>query len=180
MAWAFMQEHLLGFLLEILAAAVGAWLFAAWYPSISDYRARRSTRAVQKKITQLEEALERYETDFADTRLFVARISRITASTILAAILSMFMMMISLTVENSMLIWCQIKGEKCEDVSLENAYVIFTSSRGILQISALIASCVALFVLFMVGRDFNLQLRPEKYRAYMTDQINRLRPRLTS
>jgi hypothetical protein len=71
MGWSFMQEHLGSFLLELLAAVVGAWIFTAWYPSISDYRAHRSTRATERKIAELENSLRHYETDFADAKLFM-------------------------------------------------------------------------------------------------------------
>jgi len=108
MGGTFMQEHLGSFLLELLAAVVGAWIFNACYPSISDYRAHRSTRAAQRKIAELEMSLSSYETDFADVKLFMARIVRITTNTILSGVASFSAIIISLILETKLVLLYQV------------------------------------------------------------------------
>ncbi len=89
MALAFVQEL-------IVAVGVG-WFFAAWYPSISDYRAHRSRAATQRKINQLEQQLKDYEEDFADVRLFLTRVVRLATSVILIGVFTQLFVVMQIT-----------------------------------------------------------------------------------
>jgi hypothetical protein len=176
MGWTFMQEHLGGFLVELLAAVVGAWIFTAWYPSISDYRAHRSARAAERKIAELEKSLCRYETDFADVKLFVARIMRITTSTILTGVVAMSTMTTSLIVESSQSLMCQIQPQQCEEiVYLPLVSSLFAvSNKWFVHTGLLILTVTTMYFAFSVGRRFRFELSPAAYRVYMTNRINRL------
>jgi hypothetical protein len=61
-----------------LGVAFVVFLFSVLYrhaaPWISDHWARRSVAAAGKQILRLERALQEYEADFADSRLFLGRI----------------------------------------------------------------------------------------------------------
>jgi uncharacterized membrane protein required for colicin V production len=59
--WAFWQEHLVTFLLDIIAAIGAAWVFSRFYPRLSDWASQRSRNATIAKIAALEKNLKIFE-----------------------------------------------------------------------------------------------------------------------
>jgi hypothetical protein len=93
----------------------------------------------------------------------------------------MFSIFLYLAVGTLDILVCQVKNLQCIDlVASDYAFVtVFPlfSRRGITQGVLLLMAYVLLFQLFQITRDFKLQLRPERYRAYMRGRIDRLRAR---
>jgi hypothetical protein len=170
-ALAFTLEHLVSFLLEIVAAIAGGWIFAVWYPSIADYRARRSTRALLRKIAGLEEELKRYEEQFADRRLFISRIVFGTAVMLIFLVVTCFLITIAEIGTVLISIGCYFDSQKCQFIG--------TSSVVILILVPVIGSNVTAFFFFRLVNMVGLHVRPEEYRRVMNDRISRLRARIS-
>jgi hypothetical protein len=178
MVWTFMQEHLLSFSLEFLAAVVGAWVFSAWYPTISDYRARRSKRAIIQKVDQLQKSLEQYDEEEKETKLFVVRIIRLSTVTILAALLTLTIAGVIVTVNYSVDIMCKMEPNKCVMLPGEGYLMIGESGELIYQVGFFILVAIACYVLFICVRTLQRETKPQSYRSFMTKRIASLRGRL--
>jgi hypothetical protein len=62
---------LVGFLLPMVAAILGDWLWTKYHAS--DFAAQRSVSSTQKKIERLAEWLSNFETIYADPKRYTAR-----------------------------------------------------------------------------------------------------------
>jgi hypothetical protein len=180
MTWAL--EHLPGFLLEILAGAVGAWLFAAWYPSISDYWARRSISSSRQKISRLQNAVAKYEVDFSDSRLFIGRILTTALSAIAFLIASVFCIALAFMY----VILNELRCELQNDCVYSNMMQRIWYESGLHWSLTAIDSTVTLTMLgigsafwfFVTTRRLGLEISPDKYRARLSERIAELRARI--
>jgi hypothetical protein len=180
MTWAL--EHLPGFLLEILAGAVGAWLFSAWYPSISDYWARRSISSSRKRISRLENALGKYEVDFADGRLFISRIINIVFSAISFLIASFFCVALAFMYVMLNDLRCVLQSDCVYSNMVQR---IWETSWLHWELTAIDSTIVLMllglgcaFWFFVAARRLALEISPDKYRARLSDRIADLRARI--
>jgi hypothetical protein len=106
------------FLLEILATIAIAWLFAEWYPVIS-------TRNKKKKIQKITKKLQEYEKDFADARLFIARIMRSSFYCLASLLLCMIIFEITELSIYSQIIVCKLGADACTPLSQESINSLF-------------------------------------------------------
>jgi len=97
-------EHLINFVLDLSAALVAAWLIWQYSSKLSDYWAHRSRVSVRKKVTRLETLLAKYESDFSDSRTFIARIV-MRASFSIVIILSLIILITGLVVGNAVYVY---------------------------------------------------------------------------
>jgi hypothetical protein len=70
------SDHLVAFLLDLCAAFVAAWIFARYYPSWIDYRARRSRVTAVRRAARLEERFHDYGKTITNPSIFIAMIIR--------------------------------------------------------------------------------------------------------
>jgi hypothetical protein len=147
-----------GYLLGALTGIGIAWFFKEWYPIIS-------TRAKETKIKQITNLLKEYDKDFADIKLFIIRIVRISCFGLGSLIVSLVILQITISSMNSQIIICKLGADACSEARITS--FVF---RGL---NFLFAFWVAL-----VARRVSLELRPDKYRSYMNDRIESLRSRL--
>jgi hypothetical protein len=178
MAW--ILEHLFGFLLEILAAITGAWIFSAWYPAISDYKARLSVRATHKKIANLERILYEYESDFENPNLFVGRLIRLALVVVISVGFQCFWILFWLGIIIYVKLSCEIKKINFEQFPVQGVSDLFGSPQGITLVFIYIIGVASLTLFFVGLARFELQRSPRKFRGNLTARINGLRARLTT
>ena len=168
-SWA---DHLINFGLDLSAALAAAWVFLKYYPRISDYWAHRSTASVRKKTARLEALLAKYESDFSDSRTFMARI--VLHATFTAVLLLGFLMAwVGILVINAVYVYTvECKTHACNEETLLG----FSGNPRDLSFMVLLFIWVfmfsALFYLLM------LQASPDKYRARFRERIAGLRGQL--
>jgi hypothetical protein len=146
---------------DILIASAIGWFFAEWYPAIS-------TRAKEKRIQQITKRLHEYENDFADSRLFITRIVRISSRWLASLMFCFMIFQITELSIYSQVIICKLSADACSPLSQVSINsVVF---QGLNFLSA--------FWAVFISRRFGLELRPNKYRSYMNDRIASLHRRL--
>jgi multisubunit Na+/H+ antiporter MnhB subunit len=134
-------------------------------PWVSDYWARRSVSAAKKQLPRLERLLAEYESDFADPKLFIARIIIKSVATLVLFIATTLFTVIAMG-------YYVISQIQCEgNYACTNPNLI--SSVLILLITVLFE-----FLFFVVLSTLTLEASPEKYRARMGQRIARLRDRI--
>jgi hypothetical protein len=125
-------------------------------------------RMVSRQLQKTTRLLQEYEEDFADVRLFVTRIVRISSLALVALLVSAIIFQINELAIYSQIIMCKLSPDACNPLS-----EVSINSTVFQWLNFLAA-----FWLVFVARKFALEIRPDKYRSYMNDRIARLRSRL--
>jgi hypothetical protein len=146
-----------------------AILYKYVFPSISDYWARRSLSTRRKRIHHLTVALDEYEADFVDTRLFIGRIIFKTVWTIITLGFSLCLIIMSTLYHVSGNLRCEFY-HNCINLwlldfnSLEvRTSVFFWGLATLFQ-----------FVFFVTVATLRLEISPAKYRASLRERLARL------
>src|SRR5438270_13748509 len=95
---------------DILIASAIGWFFAEWYHAISE-------RAKEKRIQQITKRLHEYENDFADYRLFITRILRISSHWLASLMLCYMIFQITELSIDSQVIMCKLSADACGPLS---------------------------------------------------------------
>lgn len=163
-----------------LGVAFVVFLFSVLYrhaaPWISDHWARRSVAAARKQIPRLEQALQEYEADFADHRLFLGRI-------IFKAIVPMILLLSTVLLVILSMAYYVIARVDCavSNLCAESFASIFKSEFYEYRSSVLILIIVLIleFLFFMSVATLRVEISPEKFRARLNKRIAGLRDRIT-
>jgi hypothetical protein len=131
-------------------------------PRSFDYWAR------QNKIARLEQRFAQYQADFADSRLFIARMLRLTVMFLLPLLVAL--LLFQLYIENHFYkeLICKIDANACKPFSEANFNAFVFQ----------VASFLAFFWAGLRARTLALELSPERYRSYQNNRIARLRARV--
>jgi hypothetical protein len=167
-----LADHLISFLVDLAAALVAAWLFLKYFSTVSDYWAQRSTASVRKKTARLEALLAQYESDFSDSRTFMARIVlHATFTTVL--LLSFLTAWVGILVINAVYVYTvECKTHACDEETLLG-FSWYTRDFSFMVLLFLWVFMFSAFLYFLM-----LQASPDKYRARFRQRIARLRSRL--
>jgi len=177
-SWA--SEHLVNFFLDLFAALGAAWLFFRYQPIISDYRARRSVEALERRIRFLESNLNENIAIFrGDVKLFIAEIVHISLRCIVGtvflaiALLSILMFIIYSELD------CQMRNS-CERYffTWKNILELEIWKNNSNQVMMVIMSFVVIFMLTRAFIDLSKLTNPNAYRARLEKRIATLRTRL--
>ena len=181
--FAFLYQHI-EFFLGILATTILAFLA----PDISDYRAKRSRRAILKKLSVLETELQLYDIDFANLNTLVLRVVRLMTQCIVSAAFVTESLLAYIIVTVLQQTVCDLTAGKCEidttPIVLGNfSLAAILSSLNQHTLIASLRTTLAFIVISVywfvgVSRIFHLQMQPEKFRTYVQGRITRLRSKL--
>jgi hypothetical protein len=156
--------------LYVLGRYVVPWLSNVW--------ARRSNTYRQGRVEALAKALAQYEADFADGRLFTARIVFYTMFVIVLFVLIIGLIVISELYFVSAQLRCTI------DSTCANLYTTISVFQALRSLDTggsllfLLLSTVLGGLWFLLVSLLSREIAPERYRAYMNDRITRLRDRV--
>jgi hypothetical protein len=169
-----LADHLINFLLDLAAALIAAWLFLKYFSTLSDYWARRSTVSVRKKVARLEHLLDKYESDFSDSRTFMARLT-VRAALATVIIITTITCIVGLVVGNAVYVYT-VECRVLNTCSAEQFHIFTSGDNRQFGFIGLVG--VWFFVTFLLGRLLMLEASPNKYRARFRERIAGLRSRL--
>jgi hypothetical protein len=147
--WTYLQDHFITFALDLCAAIGGAWVFSRYYPQISDWRSRRSAKAVNKQIARLQSDLNEFQKQLKDTKMYVVHYISEVFGALSLAMLSFFLLVIAFITISNPLSWI-----------------------------IMIFSAVIMFYFWRTNNLALMRLSPERYTERLHRRINHLRQRL--
>jgi hypothetical protein len=156
--------------LYLLGQHVFPWLSSVW--------ARRSSAYRQARVEALAKALAQYEADFADGRLFTARIVFHTLFAVVLIVIVMGLVVIS------QLFFIQAQLRCTVDNTCANLYTAISVFQTLESLDArnsllfLVLATVLEGLWFLLVSLLSREISPERYRAYVNDRIARLRDRV--
>jgi hypothetical protein len=151
-------------------------LYRYTVPRVTDYWARRSVSTAQNKIARLARRLAKYEADFSDSRLFLARTIQNGVAVLFFAIFFVGSILMSAMFHLTTSIRCEFY-HNCLDVWNQPSFWEAPYDEKVSFIF-LFTAVIVEFVGIQVSHKFNLETSPTKYRDYFGTRIANLRKRL--
>jgi hypothetical protein len=144
-------------------------LYKYVFPVVSDYRARRSLSTRRKRIHQLKVALEEYEADFADARLFITRI-------ILKAVWTIIMLVLSIGAMITAILHSVSGNLRCEFYhNCINLWSLNLNDPEVrMSLFFWIVAFLCQFLFFVSFGTLRREISPAKYRADLRERLARL------
>jgi hypothetical protein len=155
--------------LYILGRYVFPWLSNVW--------ARRSNTYRQARVEALAKALAQYEADFADGRLFTARIVFHAMFAIVLIVIIIGLVIISQLFFIQAQLRCTIDNTCANLFTAISVFQTLGSLDARNSLLFLVLATVLEGLWFLLVSLLSREIAPERYRAYMNDRITRLRDR---
>ena len=146
-----------------------AILYKYVFPSISDYWASLRSTTRRKRIHDLTVALEEYDADFVDTRLFIGRIIFKTVFTIIPLGFSLCLIIMSTLYYVSSNLRCEFY-HNCINLWLLD----FRSLEVRTSLFFWVLATLFQFLFFVTVATLRLEISPAKYRARLRERLARL------
>ena len=163
-----MGNFLMGVLGGLVSIAI-AGVLKYGYPRLSDYWSAMSARRTRKKIARLQEKLSKYESDFADIRLFFCRITFKCTQLIFCGLFGIFSLVYVSFDGIAMTLDC-VASHNCNthDIVLRNQ--TFTTGA--------LGSYMFWVWFFLTLMIIVSEISPEKYIAQLKERISTLEKKL--
>jgi hypothetical protein len=145
-------------------------------PRASDYWARRSISTAQTKIARLEQRLAKYEADFEDSRLFVARMIQNAVTTLFLAISFAGTILMSAIFHISASLRCEFYHNCPDPLNMPSFWEATYDDR--VSFILLFLAVIVEFLGILASDKFRYEIYPTKYRDNLGTRIAKLRKRL--